>query len=263
MTAQERLLAAARAEIGYLEKATNAQLDEKTANAGTNNWTKFARDLDSLGDVFNGRKNGYDWCAVFVTWCYVSTFGKELGQKLLCQPSKSLAAGVKYAANYFKNKGQFHTSSPQPGDQIFFYGSTTSVWQHTGLVEKVEGGKVYTIEGNTTGASGVVYNGGGVARKSYALNYSRIAGYGRPDWTLVKEDDDDMDVGRFKELWREMRKELQDNDSSTWSAEAREWATSTGLIEGSGNANYMWEDVLTREQMVTILYRFAQLMGKV
>ena len=131
-------------------------------------------------------------------------------------------------------------------------------------MEKVEGGKVYTIEGNTTGASGVVYNGGGVARKSYALNYSRIAGYGRPDWTLVKEEDDDMDVTRFTELWREMRKELQDNDSSAWSAEAREWAVSSGLVQGGSaeSANYMWEDVLTREQMVTILYRFAQMMEK-
>ena len=265
MKAQERLLATARAELGYLEKATNAQLDDKTANAGSNNWTKFARDLDNLGDVFNGRKNGYDWCGVFATWCFVRTFGKELGQKLLCQPPKSLAAGVRYAANYFKSKGQFHTSGPQPADQIFFYGSTTDVWQHTGLVEKVEGGKVYTIEGNTTGASGVVYNGGGVARKSYALNYSRIAGYGRPDWTLVKEEDDDMDVSRFKELWREMRKELQDNDSSAWSAEAREWAISSGLVQGGGaeSANYMWEDVMTREQMVTLLYRFAQMLGKV
>ena len=73
-----------------------------------------------------------------------------------------------------------------------------------------------------------------------------------------------MDVSRFKELWREMRKELQDNDSSTWSAEAREWAVNTGLVQGGSteSANYMWEDVLTREQMVTLLYRFAQLMGK-
>ena len=73
-----------------------------------------------------------------------------------------------------------------------------------------------------------------------------------------------MDVGRFKELWKEMRKELQDNGSSQWSQEAREWAVSNGLVQGGSaeSANYMWEDVLTREQMVTLLYRFAQMMGK-
>lgn len=83
----------------------------------------------------------------------------------------------------------------------------------------------------------------------------------------VKEDDD-MDVARFKELWGEMRKELQDNDSGEWSKEAREWAVSTGLIAGNGETingepNCMWADVLTREQLVTVLYRFAQMMGKV
>lgn len=227
--AQERLLATAQAEIGYLEKATNAQLDDKTANAGANNWTKFARDLDNLGDVFNGRKNGYDWCGVFVTWCFVQTFGKELGQKLLCQPSKSLAAGVRYAANYFKNKGQFHTSNPQPADQIFFYGSTTDVWQHTGIVEKVEGGKVYTIEGNTTGASGVVYNGGGVARKSYALNYSRIAGYGRPDWTLVKEDDDMTG----EQIYKALNEYLAGQPVPGWAKAELQEAVDAGITDGS------------------------------
>lgn len=86
--------------------------------------------------------------------------------------------------------------------------------------------------------------------------------------TQTAEEDDDMDVNRFKELWGEMRKELQDNDSSAYSKEAREWATSTGLIAGNGTTingepNCMWGDVLTREQFVTVLYRFAQMMGKV
>lgn len=83
-----------------------------------------------------------------------------------------------------------------------------------------------------------------------------------------KEEDDDMDVLRFKELWGEMRKELQDNDCSKYSEEARAWATSTGLIAGNGTEingepNYMWADVLTREQFVTVLYRFAKKMGMV
>lgn len=84
----------------------------------------------------------------------------------------------------------------------------------------------------------------------------------------TETEDDDMDVARFKELWGEMRKELQDNDSGKYSEEARAWATSTGLIAGNGTEingepNYMWADVLTREQFVTVLYRFAQMMGKV
>lgn len=81
-------------------------------------------------------------------------------------------------------------------------------------------------------------------------------------------EDDDMDVKRFEELWLEMRKGLQDNDAGTYSAEARQWATSNGLIAGNGTTingepNCMWGDLLTREQFVTVLYRFAQMMGKV
>lgn len=85
--------------------------------------------------------------------------------------------------------------------------------------------------------------------------------------TEINTEDDDMDVEKFKELWLEMRQELKDNDSNTYSKEARTWATEIGLIAGGGtgkdvNPNYMWEDLLTREQFVTVLYRFAQLMGK-
>lgn len=80
-------------------------------------------------------------------------------------------------------------------------------------------------------------------------------------------EDEDMDVARFEELWHEMRKGLQDNDASAYSAEARNWALSNGLIAGNGTVingepNCMWGDVLTREQFVTVLYRFAQIMGK-
>ena len=138
---------------------------------------------------------------------------------------------------------------------------------HTGIVVAVGGGKVTTVEGNTSSAAGVVANGGAVREKSYSINYNQIGGYGRPDYSLVPEEDEDMDVNRFRELWLEMRKMLQDNDSSTYSAEAREWAIANGLIEGSGTLpdgtpNYMWEDVPTREQLITVLYRFAQMMGK-
>ena len=81
------------------------------------------------------------------------------------------------------------------------------------------------------------------------------------------EEDDEMDIQKFKELMREDRAELQDNDSSKWSKEAREWAVKNGIITGGtplpdGQPNYMWEDLLTREQMATLLYRFAKLMGK-
>ena len=176
-----KLLEVALAEVGYLEKASKSNLDSKTGNAGYNNWTKYARDLDALGYFYNGPKNGYAWCDVFVDWCFVQAFGPEAAMKLLQQPKKSYGAGCYYSAKYYKDKGQFYTN-PKAGDQIFFWNSSKSSVAHTGLVYAVDASYVYTVEGNTSSTSGVVANGGGVFKKKYARNYSRIYGYGRPNY---------------------------------------------------------------------------------
>ena len=103
----------------------------------------------------------------------------EKAKKLL----GGFAAYTPTSANYFKKMNRWHTSNPQAGD-IVFYKNSTRIY-HTGYVYKVSGGKIYTIEGNTSNASGVVANGGGVAKKSYSVSYIRIAGYGRPDYSIV------------------------------------------------------------------------------
>jgi hypothetical protein len=86
-----------------------------------------------------------------------------------------------------------------------------------------------------------------------------------------KEEDDSMTGKEIVEaldpeecvaILREARGQLQDNDSGTWSQEAREWAVGKGLIQGGGDDNFMWEDLLTREQMAVLLYRFAKMMGQ-
>lgn len=176
---RQKVLNIALAEVGYLEKTSRNALDDKTANAGNANITKYARDLDAIS-FYNGRKQGVAWCDVFVDWCFVQAYGKLAALKMTFQPTVSknnAGAGVKWSRKYYEQKGQFF-HSPQVGDQIFFgtYGSET----HTGLVYKVDGSRVYTVEGNTSGASGVVANGGGVFKKSYSLSHGRICGYGRP-----------------------------------------------------------------------------------
>lgn len=180
----EKVISLALSQEGYLEKKSNSQLDDFKANAGYGNFTKFARDLDAIPGFYNGRKNGFPWCDVFVDWLFVKAYGVEEAKQLLCQPDKSLGAGCGYSARYYKAKKQFHTDHPQPGDQIFFTDSAGNVC-HTGLVYKVDNLYVYTVEGNTSPQAGVVDNGGGVWRKQYALTYNRIYGYGRPDYDSV------------------------------------------------------------------------------
>lgn len=187
MTAAEKVIETAANEIGYLEKATNANLDSKITNAGDKNWTKYARDLDALG-FYSGRKNGYAWCDMFCDWCFVKTFGLELALKMTGQKLGGYGAGCTESVNYYKSIGRFYKSDPQPGDQIFFSRDGGKSFYHTGLVQRVQNGKVYAIEGNTSSAAGVVENGGAVETKSYAITYSRIGGYGRPDWGLVPAD---------------------------------------------------------------------------
>lgn len=179
-----KVLAVAESEVGYLEKASNANLDSKTGNAGSNNWTKYARDLDNIPGFYDGKKNGYAWCDMFVDWCFVKAYGVDMAKKLLCQPEKSYGASCASSVNYYKAKGQYFTS-PKVGDQIFFFYNGAP--NHTGLVYKVDDNYVYTIEGNTSGASGVIPNGGGVCKKTYYRSYSAICGYGRPDYSLVGE----------------------------------------------------------------------------
>ena len=187
MTAQEKVIQIARAEIGYLEKASNSQLDDKTANAGSNNYTKYARDLDSMG-VYNGAKNGYPWCDVFVDWCFIQSFGIDVAMAMTGQPMGGYGAGCTQSAGYYKSLGRFYKNDPQPGDQIFFT-DETSIY-HTGLVYKVDSSKVYTVEGNTSNVNYVDGNGGKVCKKSYPLGASCIAGYGRPkyDKTTIEVD---------------------------------------------------------------------------
>ena len=184
MSNVDKVLKTAKAEVGYLEKASNSNLDSKTGNAGRGNYTKYARDLDKVSGFYNGRKNGHAWCDVFVDWCFWQTFGTVDAKKLLCQPSKSLGAGCKYSMQYYEKKGQLYYD-PKPGDQIFFADSDGDGIAHTGLVYKVDSSYVYTYEGNTSSASGVVANGGCVAEKKYKLSYARIAGYGRPNYSSV------------------------------------------------------------------------------
>lgn len=183
----KKVIAVAEAEVGYLEKKTNFNLDSKTANAGDKNYTKYARDLDALG-FYNGRKNGVAWCDIFVDWCFVQAYGLEAALKLTNQPQgkSNCGAGCKYSRNYYKKMNRLF-DKPESGDQIFFYpknGIGGSTIQHTGLVYAVDDSYVYTIEGNTSGANGVIANGGGVCKKKYKLTYNRLAGFGRPKWDL-------------------------------------------------------------------------------
>ena len=179
MTAIEKLLSVASNEVGYLEKKNGNSLYDKTANAGSANYTKYGYEMHKLYPATMDYPAA--WCDCFVDWCFVQAFGKEFAERLL----KKFDDYTVNSSGYYKNNGQWH-KTPKVGDQIFFTNSKGGIC-HTGLVYKVDKSYVYTIEGNTSSASGVVPNGGCVEKKKYLLTYDRIAGYGRPKYELVED----------------------------------------------------------------------------
>ena len=181
-----KLISIAEAEIGYHEKATNANLESKTANSGNKNFTKYGRDLFNAG-FFNGNKNGFDWCAQFPTWCVWKLTGKnkEKTEYILCVGG-DLSAGCGFALKYYKAAGRFD-KTPKVGDQIFFkynLNDASYTADHTGIVVRVTDKLVETIEGNS---------GNEVKRKAYQRTDKSIIGYGHPRYdaepkkTVTKE----------------------------------------------------------------------------
>ncbi len=111
-----------------------------------------------------------EWCACFVSWCankcgYISS---GIIPKF---------SGCINGVDWFKDRGQWIGNSfePSPGMIIFFdwddEDGQDGNADHVGIVEKVENGRVYTIEGNTSDSC---------LQRSYPVGYYQILGYGIP-----------------------------------------------------------------------------------
>lgn len=161
MNPRDILVNNALAQVGY--------------KADSRKHTKYAEELDKLGYVYNGPKNGYDWCDVFVDWCFYKSFGKT-GFAMLYQPEKGTGAGCPFSADFFRAHNAFY-ETPAIGDQVFF--GVPGDEYHTGIVVEIGNITITTVEGNTGGGNGQVI------KKTYARSGSVISGYGRPKWSLV------------------------------------------------------------------------------
>lgn len=62
-----------KSEVGYTEKASNTNLEDKKANSGDKNFTKY-------GAWYGG--NGLYWCQQFISWCAYMTCKKHLESKV-------------------------------------------------------------------------------------------------------------------------------------------------------------------------------------
>lgn len=111
-----------------------------------------------------------EWCACFVSWCANECGYIEAGV------IPKFAACASQGVPWFQERGLWQDNSyePRPGDIIFFDwddGGQDGSSDHVGIVEKVENGRVYTVEGNS---------GDSVRQNSYPVGYYEIYGYGTP-----------------------------------------------------------------------------------
>lgn len=160
--AKQKLCAWAMSQVGYRE--------------GANNLQKYAESAD-LQAMYGWKPQNQPWCDVFVDSGFIDCFGLAAACAMTYQPLGAGSALCRQSAQYYKTAGAWATS-PEVGDQIFFYSSGDI--NHTGIVISVDGGSIHTVEGNVSDM---------VAERCYSVGDSKIAGYGRPNWSAVEGKD--------------------------------------------------------------------------
>lgn len=265
MTANEainKVIDIAKAEVSYLEKCNNASLNDKTANAGNNNYTKYWRDIKP-------DYQGQPWCACFVTWCFVQAFGQAMATKMLKH----------YPYVYCPTMASLFTlnANPKAGDIVIF--KRNGEFVHTGIVTYVNGDYFETIEGNTSGGSSIVANGGGVFKKSYYNSNLPGTKFCTPDYSLLAgiNNEEDIDMEELKKIGEkvtalenkvdklteassgDMIYNYIDENMPEWAHEAVQWLVDKNILAGTGDGlglnNFkLWTCVM--------LYRTIKFIGK-
>ena len=194
--AKKKLIRWAISQIGY--------------EAGSGKKNIYADILDGVPNFYNGKKNGFDWCDVFVDCGFYETFGENIAREMLYQPKKSMGAGCAYSANYYRINNAFF-AEPELGDQVFFGEAKDE--DHTGIVIEATGKYIYTVEGNTGGGNG------SVLKKVYNISDPWIAGYGRPKWrAAARIETNDQQSGDINEVARQVIAGTWGNGSERYAA---------------------------------------------
>ena len=157
--AKKRLVAWCNSQVGYRE--------------GANNSNKYA-DIPDIKKLYGWYPQNQPWCDVFVDAGFISCFGFDLASAMTYQYTGKGSAACATSANYYKSHGAWY-AMPAVGDQVFFI--VSGGINHTGIVTSVGMGAITTVEGNSSDM---------VARRTYSLGSPSIAGYGRPNWSLVQ-----------------------------------------------------------------------------
>ena len=177
--ALERKLVMSMTKAEAVHKVVTLAYDQVGYKEGPNNWNKYAAD-PRMTQFFGWNVQNQAWCNIFADWLPVDLFGIAAAREMVYGGSTA----CRIAAEQFqKNDAWF--DSPEKGDQVFYY--ISGGINHVGTVVDVSGATLTTVEGNYQD---------GVCIVTHYINDPEIAGYGRPNWSVVadvKDEDDQPD----------------------------------------------------------------------
>lgn len=186
---------------------------------------------------------GCAWCACFVTWVM-----RHAGV-----PTDSVLnyKGCATGALWFAERGRYMTKVnnpgyiPKPGDVIFYEWYTPQDGEdHTGIVERVENGRVYTIEGN---------NGGKCQRDWWSIwpETGEVAGYGVPLYNI--EEEPDMTYEEWKKFQKQYEKELSEMPAAKWAVPAIDYCKKNGIMDGDADGQFRPYSHITRQEVAQVM----------
>ena len=142
-------------------------LEIAASQIGVTDGTKYGKWYEQNVDKYSGNydfgASDVPWCAMFTSWVF-----NKAGAKCAGLPGAYCPTMLAAAANAKKTVA---TKNAKAGDVVYFDWDG-GVCDHVGIVEKNDGTRLHTIEGNT--------DNGVVARK--VRPYSVVAGCVRPDY---------------------------------------------------------------------------------
>lgn len=236
-----RVLEVARGELG--------------ATSG-NKYIKYYNELTGIGLPY-----GVAWCAAWVTWVM-----RHAG---VPEDSVLNYKGCTTASTWFAKNGRFMPRAggyiPRPGDIIMYEWnpedentSRDDGDDHTGIVERVENGRVYTIEGN---------NGGMCRRDWWGLNNAYISGYCVPLYNIEKnenkeEDDEMLSYEQWKECQKRYEKEKAAKPVSGWAKKAVDYCKANGLMNGDAEGGFRPQSTITRQETAQVAMNIHKSLNK-
>lgn len=229
---------------------------------------KDTNNNNQVGDkIYQSR---HDCCVKWIKQ-YVGTTSTVTESKGSDAMSVSASKATEYATKLLKHwpfvycptlAGFTTNKTPHKGDVVLFYRNGT--FAHTGYVYKVSGSTYYTIEGNTSGASGVIANGGAVCKKSYSTSAYPGTKFFRPDYSIL------VSAGIFKSADDAINKIIAVAEAEVGYLEKKSNSQLDSKTANVGSANYTryWKDIYPQFQgqawcacFVSWIFKHA-IMGK-